>query len=122
MVAGQMRPLAAKKNLALHLEKQRHSGGPGWWGDARRLQQVLIESGEQCDQVYALWRGAHCGDREDDGRQPEIVSISGPDSGTGIAPGDVAKLFQQFQQVNAFGSRKYGGSGLDWPSRSNWWN
>lgn len=45
------------------------------------------------------------------GRRPEML-ISVSDSGPGIAPQDVGKLFQPFSQVDSSLTRKTGGSGL----------
>ena len=44
-------------------------------------------------------------------QQPEVL-ISVTDSGAGISPEDVKKLFQAFSQVDASATRKTGGSGL----------
>jgi signal transduction histidine kinase/CheY-like chemotaxis protein/HAMP domain-containing protein len=40
------------------------------------------------------------------------VSIAVQDRGAGISPGDLARLFQKFQQVDASASRSKGGTGL----------
>lgn len=42
----------------------------------------------------------------------ELVEISVTDTGIGIAPGDMGKLFQPFQQLETSYTRKYTGTGL----------
>jgi signal transduction histidine kinase len=42
----------------------------------------------------------------------EVVWISVADSGIGIAPEDMAKLFQEFSQVESSASRQAQGTGL----------
>jgi signal transduction histidine kinase len=42
----------------------------------------------------------------------EVVWVSVADSGIGIAPGDMAKLFQEFSQVESSASRQAQGTGL----------
>ena len=110
-VAEQMRPLAAKKNLALQLET-RCLPECQVVGDAGRLQQVLLNLASNAIKFTHSGevRIGVTGETMDGNRR--LFHFEVRDTGSGIAPGDVAKLFQQFQQVNAFGSRKYGGSGL----------
>ena len=54
-------------------------------------------------------------DRSGDDRRAmtrEVVWVSVADSGIGIAPGDMAKLFQEFSQVESSASRQAQGTGL----------
>ena len=45
-------------------------------------------------------------------RDGEGVEITVSDSGIGIAPGDIAKIFEDFRQVDQSSTREYGGTGL----------
>jgi len=54
-------------------------------------------------------------DRTGDDRRAmtrEVVWVSVADSGIGIAPGDMDKLFQEFSQVESSASRQAQGTGL----------
>lgn len=42
------------------------------------------------------------------------------DTGVGIDPASQRDLFQPFKQVDASTTRRYGGTGRAWPSRSAW--
>jgi adenylate cyclase len=48
--------------------------------------------------------------RQEDGR--DRVAISVADTGTGMTPEQMGKLFQEFSQADASTTRKYGGTGL----------
>ena len=50
------------------------------------------------------------GERLDDGRVRFDFAVT--DSGAGIAPDDLARLFQPFTQVDASSTRRFGGTGL----------
>jgi two-component system sensor histidine kinase ResE len=44
----------------------------------------------------------------------EVILIVS-DSGVGISPEHLAKIFQRFYQVDSSSKRRYGGVGLAWP-------
>ncbi|MBF0459940.1 MAG: response regulator [Magnetococcales bacterium] len=85
---------------------------PSLWGDAMRLEQVLInlvgnalkftEHGEIVIQVTL---------REQYTRRL-MLEFAVRDSGIGIAPSQVAKLFEPFVQADGSITRQYGGTGL----------
>ena len=97
--------LAAEKQLALKLSVP--ADLPLGKGDPQRLSQVLLnlvgnaikftEGGEVGVQVTAA-----------DGAFTVIVT----DTGAGIAEADQQKIFEEFQQVDSFTTRKQGGTGL----------
>jgi signal transduction histidine kinase/CheY-like chemotaxis protein len=105
-------PVAAKKGLevAYHIE----AGTPETAvGDVSRIRQILLnllnnavkftESGEVV--VFAA------GSQTD---RPGTVAyhLTVRDTGIGIPPGRIDRLFQSFTQVDASTSRRYGGTGL----------
>jgi CheY-like chemotaxis protein len=81
-------------------------------GDATRLRQILVnllgnavkftEKGEVLLSVHAA--------TESDGRVALHFSVS--DTGLGIPPEAMGRLFQSFTQVDASTTRRYGGTGL----------
>ncbi|TWO68704.1 response regulator [Caenimonas sedimenti] len=84
-------------------------------GDALRLSQMLInyvsnavkftEQGE-IDLVVRLVR------RFDDGSDDVLLRFEVRDTGIGLSPEQIGKLFQSFQQADVSTTRKYGGTGL----------
>ncbi|MBD2040002.1 PAS domain S-box protein [Microcoleus sp. FACHB-672] len=91
-------------------------------GDASRLRQVLINLAgnalkftSQGEVVIHVQRwGKEQENEETFSSSPENVKLrfTVKDTGIGIAPADLDKLFQSFSQVDASTTRKYGGTGL----------
>ncbi|MDQ2674402.1 MAG: response regulator [Chloroflexota bacterium] len=104
-------PTAAKKGIELAYEPC-DDLPPALTGDAGRLRQILLnllsnavkftESGEV---VLAVDAHPHLGGRCE-------VEITVRDTGIGIPPDRMDRLFQSFSQVDASVSRRYGGTGL----------
>ena len=105
------RSAAAAKNIDLSLHWQ--PGLPEWFtADAAHIRQILVnlagnavkftERGWVKFGVSGLAAG---GDRWD-------LKFAVEDSGIGIAPAMVGKLFQKFSQADSSSVRKYGGTGL----------
>ncbi|MBF9219720.1 PAS domain S-box protein [Hymenobacter ruricola] len=114
--AALLRPRAREKGLRLRIEKP--AGLPEMLGDAHRLRQVLLnlvsnalkftESG----QVRLRGRQV-AGPREQ--REPAgtvWLQFTVSDTGVGIAPETLEKVFEPFTQAAASTDREYGGSGL----------
>jgi PAS domain S-box-containing protein len=103
---GAFAALAEKKGLALKLKVAPAARGR-CRGDATRVRQILsnlisnalkfTESGEVAVSVA---------------RRSETVRIEVRDTGIGIAPAGMTRLFEKFEQGDASTTRRYGGSGL----------
>ncbi|MDF1485095.1 PAS domain S-box protein [Ramlibacter sp. H39-3-26] len=110
-VADVMAHKAAAKNLELILNVA-HDVPPNLVGDALRLGQILInyvhnaikftERGE----VEVAVRAAEQGPRD------VLVRFEVRDTGIGLSPEQMQRLFQSFQQADASTTRRYGGTGL----------
>jgi signal transduction histidine kinase/CheY-like chemotaxis protein len=99
-------PQAAAKGLGFHLRFDTAAAG-GYLGDPTRVRQILYnllsnavkftEAGEVSLIVAA---------------PGDVLTLVVADSGIGIAPQDMDRLFHRFQQVDSSTTRRYGGSGL----------
>ncbi len=97
--------LANKKGLSFALDVERARGR--YVGDPTRLRQILYnlisnalkftEQGEI--RVTAI-------------RDGDILEVSVKDTGVGIAPEGLAKLFAKFDQLDSSTTRRFGGTGL----------
>jgi signal transduction histidine kinase/DNA-binding response OmpR family regulator len=101
-----------EKGLELKIELAAELQGLAVVGDVARLTQVLINL---CTNAIKF---THRGsvtlrlERLADLPQGVRVGFSIEDTGIGIAPEDMDRIFQPFEQVDPSLSRKYGGSGL----------
>ncbi len=110
-------PLLENKELHFSLEKEREL--PKVIGDAEKLRQILLNllnnaikftNPQGCISLRVkLWSG-----KPPVGLNPQkrYLSIAIEDSGIGIRPEDLERLFGEFIQLDASTSRKYGGTGL----------
>ncbi|WP_293361103.1 ATP-binding protein [Phenylobacterium sp.] len=99
-------PQAAAKGLVFRLHLDASARG-AFRGDPTRVRQILYnllsnavkftEAGEISLTVTA---------------PNDVLTVVVTDSGIGIAPADLARLFSRFQQVDSSTTRRYGGSGL----------
>lgn len=111
-----VRPQADAKGLALHL---RIADGIGTMtGDARRVEQVLLNL--LSNALKFTDRGAITvtaeplpgpGGGDAAGRRP-AVRIRVDDTGCGIRPEDMARLFRPFEQIDGGLTRQHDGTGL----------
>lgn len=104
-VTGLVSPLAEKKGLAVRLEKQ--AGIGMFTGDKRRVEQVVINLLNNAikftDKGFVELSCSANG--------PDIV-ISVRDTGIGIKPEDMERIFKPFQQIDTGLSRRHEGTGL----------
>ncbi len=90
------------------------------WGDVTRLRQILVnllsnavkftEEGEVMVQVRGI--GYEVGDGKTDSSPHPLLHFSIRDTGIGIPPDRMDRLFKSFTQVDASTTRRYGGTGL----------
>jgi signal transduction histidine kinase len=112
-VAAIVQPLAAKKGLVLDMQVADEVGAIE--GDARRIEQVLlnllgnaIKFTEQGRVELRVDVQAGTGTAS----EPALLRFRIADTGIGIAPGDLALLFQPFRQLDAGLARHHEGTGL----------
>jgi signal transduction histidine kinase len=79
--------------------------------DPMRLRQALLNLMSNANKFTE--RGAitiHARQAQENGRDWVMIAVS--DTGIGMTPEQMAKLFQEFSQADASTTRKYGGTGL----------
>jgi hemerythrin-like metal-binding protein/PAS domain S-box-containing protein len=100
------RPRAEGKDLALTLTTA--PGHPAWvGGDAYRLKQILLNLLTNAIKFTARGRVSLAVRREG---EESCFEIS--DTGIGMTPEQLSRLFQPFEQADNSTTREYGGSGL----------
>jgi len=112
---------ALKKRIQVQNQIPPHL--PDLWGDERRLRQVLInllnnavkftpEGGQVTLSVSGPYqKNAEDGENSEK-RQLSYLRFSIQDTGIGIAPEHVGRLFQPFIQIDSALNRQYAGTGL----------
>ncbi len=111
-----IRPLAAAKNLELHYSV--HPDAPSEViGDKTRLRQIVVNILGNAVKFTAnghisLSLDASPASPSPAGEPRYAFRISVKDTGIGIAPQNVEKLFQPFAQADASTTRQFGGTGL----------
>lgn len=78
--------------------------------DDRRLRQVLINL--LSNAIKFTWEGGRVTVEVEMDAEEQIVRFSVTDTGIGIAPENMGKLFQPFVQIDSSLSRRYQGTGL----------
>ena len=87
-------------------------------GDAGRLRQVVLNLLSNAvkftdrGEVVVTVAGSQVGTTRRGGSQPWEIRVDVRDTGIGIPPGALGRLFQSFSQVDASIARRYGGTGL----------
>ncbi len=104
-VADVMRTAVADKHLALVAESAPLP--PTCLGDPTRIEQVLLNLVSNAIKFTAAGTIRVSGSVEDDRLVYRVM-----DTGIGIAPNDLERLFLPFEQADSSTTRRYGGTGL----------
>jgi signal transduction histidine kinase/ActR/RegA family two-component response regulator len=105
-VVGAFTGVAAGKSLALGLDIEEAARGR-YRGDLGRLRQILSNL------VSNALKFTDAGEvRLSLGRRAEALEFTVSDTGIGIPAGRLPDLFQNFEQVDASTTRRFGGTGL----------
>jgi PAS domain S-box-containing protein len=102
-----LRPRAAEKNLELEVEWPA-AVSTRIMADAGRLRQVLVNLAANAIKFTESGRVTIRASSDADG----MLHIEVEDSGIGIAPDQLSRLFAKFTQADSSTTRKYGGTGL----------
>ncbi len=85
---------------------------PGFNGDVTRLRQILVNLLSNAVRFTSKGDVSISVTRAEDEGGSHFVLFSVWDTGIGIPPDKIDRLFQSFSQVDASTTRKYGGTGL----------
>ncbi|GMV42102.1 MAG: hypothetical protein AMXMBFR64_38180 [Myxococcales bacterium] len=100
-------PLAARKDIALILEVRHDS--QDLWTDLERMERVFINLlSNALKFTEANGRVSIVLDRGEGGE----VTVAFSDSGIGIAPDKLGKVFERFSQADESTTRRFGGTGI----------
>ena len=102
-------PQATAKGVALDVRPLPALGGAMAMGDAGRIRQVLFNLIGNAIKFTSAGQVTVSVSVEPESGGCRVVIR---DTGIGIAPDDLARLFQRFSQVDASTTRRFGGSGL----------
>jgi PAS domain S-box-containing protein len=105
-VQGAFAARAAEKGLAFRLDIGPEAAGV-YGGDPTRVKQVVYNLLSN-----AVKFTAHGHVSVDVARRPEGLVLKVTDTGEGMSPAVLERLFQKFEQADASTTRRYGGSGL----------
>ncbi len=109
--AGLLRTRAAEKGLELMIELGDEV--PGWIvGDVTRLRQIVINLVGNAVKFTAAGEVVVTVKSKRDVEGHPNLHFAVRDSGIGIPPGGLERLFHPFSQVDASTTRKHGGTGL----------
>ena len=110
-VAALLGPQAAAKQLALGV--QANPALPAWvLGDAARLRQILVNLIGNAIKFTERGRVDLVAEPSVDRQGRTRLRFAVRDTGIGIGPEDLVRLFQPFVQADASTTRRFGGTGL----------
>jgi two-component system phosphate regulon sensor histidine kinase PhoR len=105
-IADKIKPRFQKKELALSVAASGHPVVA--LADRDRLEQVLLNLLENSLMYTPSGGRVEVGVKESEG----LVVVSVSDTGIGIPPDDIPRIFERFYRVDRARSRKLGGTGL----------
>jgi signal transduction histidine kinase len=100
-----MRPLVRADQVELRLDIERDL--PPWRGDPLRLRQILTNL---LSNAAKFTKAGHISVRA--ANRGDLLLIEVEDTGIGILPGDLPRIFDQFEQVDSSRTRWASGTGL----------
>ena len=100
------------KDKGLDLQIESGAFPPYLHGDATRLQQALLNYASNAIKFTEAGSVTIRSIKQDETDESVVVRFEVQDTGMGIAPEAVAKLFGYFEQADNSMARKYGGTGL----------
>ncbi|MDP2004855.1 MAG: PAS domain S-box protein [Rubrivivax sp.] len=101
---------ALAKGVAVHLEAV---VAPGWLhGDVTRLSQALFNYADNALKFTARGSIVLRARLLEETADSCLLRFEVQDTGIGIAPGELPRLFQTFEQADTSTTRRYGGTGL----------
>ena len=109
-VVAMVGPLAREKELGLSFTALADREELGIEGDNKRIKQVLLNLASN-----AIKFTAHGQVSMEIERLQDMVQIRVQDTGAGIAPEQVERIFEAFRQADNTATRKAGGTGLGLP-------
>ncbi|MGI8906819.1 MAG: MASE1 domain-containing protein [Candidatus Sumerlaeaceae bacterium] len=110
-VINTVRPLATKNGNSLELQTELNADDGFFVVDSIRLRQILfnlLSNAAKFTHSGSIILSVCCAPARHDG----WIQFSVIDSGIGMTPEQISKLFQKFQQLDPSFTRRYGGSGL----------
>jgi CheY-like chemotaxis protein/two-component sensor histidine kinase len=109
-IANMLQQAVEEKGLALRVEVDPIP--PGLVGDATRLGQALLNYASNAVKFTAAGVVTLRGRIESESADTALLRFEVQDTGLGIAPEKLAKLFSPFVQADSTTTRKFGGTGL----------
>jgi signal transduction histidine kinase len=106
-VASILRPTAASENIRVKAEVEAALGM--MMIDPARLKQILYN---YLSNALKFTREGGTVTVRAMSNGPAMIRLEVEDSGIGLAPEDISRLFVEFEQLASGGSNKYGGTGL----------
>jgi CheY-like chemotaxis protein len=110
-VRSQMEVLAREKGLRLKWQVAPEARGP-FIGDAFRLKQILLNLVANAVKFTARGEVTVSAKASFEEVDACTLQIEVCDTGEGIAPQEIERIFEPFQQADNSTTRRYGGSGL----------
>jgi signal transduction histidine kinase len=106
--------VTATANKGLNLAYRMDDATPEWiYGDSTRLRQILanlLSNAVKFTSAGEIFLSVSA--ESSPGDEETTLHFAVKDSGIGIAPADLGRLFQSFTQLDASTTRRFGGTGL----------
>ena len=114
-VINLLTPRAESANLRFNLDIDSRLNGVLLLGDPLRLQQVLLNLAGNAIKFTERGEVRVVASIAEDNGESILLELSVWDTGIGIAPEAVERIFRPFEQADGSTTRRYGGTGLGLP-------